>query len=339
MKELSFVYVYERGATIGVKDNCVVINSEKDNLKRILPIEGVENVIIFGDASLSSSCVRQFMERGINLTWLSSRGKFFGRLESTRDVDIYRQRRQFACGEDTFFCLALSKSIITAKIKNQITIVRRYKRNRPGVDIDNDINAILRLLPLIEEATAIDVLMGQEGLAARYYYKCLGKLVDEKFSFTGRNRQPPRDPFNSLLSFAYTLLMYDLYTATVNRGLNPYASFLHSIRKGHPALCSDLMEEWRPVLADSLVLYVTGKGIIKSDDFEKSSVDGGVYLSSDASKVFIAEYEKKVRTRSHYLQYVDYEVSFRRAFEMQCQRLARAVEEGDPSIYQPVVIR
>ena len=181
--------------------------------------------------------------------------------------------------------------------------------------------------------------MGVEGAAARNYYQGLSNLVEPEFSFHGRNRQPPRDPFNSLLSFAYTLLMYDVYTAVVNRGLNPYASFLHSIRKGHPALCSDLMEEWRAVLADSLALYVASKGIIKPGSFDAPNHEGGVYLNSKASKSYIAEYEKKVRGRSHYLTYVDYSVSFRRAIEMQCQCLAKAVEEGQPDLYHPVVIR
>ncbi len=336
---MSFIYVYERGAKIGVQNNCVVIESEKENIKRTLPIEGVENIVIFGDATLSTSSVRQFLERDINLTWLSSKGKFFGRLESTRGVDIHRQRRQFACGEDETFCLELSKKIVLAKVKNQITILRRYQRNRQAAPVQSNIEAISRLLPIIEQDTSINVLMGHEGLAARNYYQALGLLVDQEFAFNGRSRQPPRDPFNSLLSFAYTLLMYDVYTAAVNRGLSPYASYLHSIRKGHPALCSDLMEEWRAVLADSLALYVTSKGIIKRTDFEKVQPEGGVYLNASASKTFIAEYEKKVRTRSQYINYVDYPVSFRRGIEMQCQRLARAIEDGDPSIYQPVVIR
>ncbi len=336
---MSFLYVYERAAKIGVQNNCVVVESETENLKRTLPIEGVENVIIFGDASLSSSCVKHFMERDINLTWLSSRGKFYGRLESTRNVNIYRQRQQFACGEDDEFCLALAKNIIVAKVKNQITILRRYRRNRPETSVQHIIDAMARLLPIMERVRNREELMGHEGMAARYYYQGLAALVEPEFAFSGRNRQPPRDPFNSLLSFAYTLLMYDLYTAAVNRGLNPYASFLHSIRRGHPALCSDLMEEWRAVLADSLALYVTSKGIIKRDNFEKPNEEGGVYLDGNGSKAYIAEYEKKVRSRAHYLTYVDYSVSFRRAIEMQCQRLAKAVEEGDPAIYQPVVIR
>lgn len=336
---MSFLYVYERGAKIGVQENCVVVEIEKDNQKRMLPIEGIENVIIFGDAAISSTCVKHFMERDINLTWLSSRGKFYGRLESTRNVDINRQRRQFACGEDPKFCLELSKRIVVAKVKNQITILRRYRRNRSSTEVEEGINSMAALLTNMESVDSKEELMGYEGMAARHYYKQLDRLVDDDFTFTGRNRQPPRDPFNSLLSFAYTLLMYDIYTATVNRGLNPYAGFLHSPRKGHPALCSDLMEEWRAVLADSLALYVTSKGIIQKGSFAPPGHDGGVYLDGTSSKVYLGEYEKKIRSHSRYLNYVDYDVSFRRAFEMQCQRLARAVEEGDPAIYQPVVIR
>lgn len=334
---MSFLYIYERAARLGVQENCIVV--ESDNLKRTLPIEGVENVVIFGDASLSSSCVRQFMERNINLTWLSTRGKFFGRLESTRNVNIHLQRSQFLCGEDEEFCLALSKKFVTAKVKNQITIIRRYHRNRTEAQVQNNIDAMLKTLPLIEKSTSRNEIMGHEGMAARNYYQALSRLVDTDFAFSGRSKQPPRDAFNSLLSFAYTLLLYDVYTTVVNKGLNPYASFLHSLRQGHPALCSDLMEEWRPILADSLALNVTSKNIIKINNFQKPNHEGGIYLDSKASKIYIAEYEKKIRSKANYLPYVDYSVSFRRALEMQCQRLAKAIEEKDPNHYQPVVIR
>lgn len=336
---MSFIYIYEKAAKIGIKENCLVIENEKQKLKKTVPIEGVESVIIFGEASLSSSCVRQMMERNINLTWLSTKGKFYGRLESTRNVNIERQRRQFICGEDEKFCLDLSKKIIFAKVKNQLTILRRYNRSREEELVYNNIDAINKLFYAMDNVKTKEELMGYEGMAARYYYQALGEIVDKEYKFSKRNRQPPKDPFNSLMSFAYTLLMYDLYTAVVNRGLNPYASFLHSIRSGHPALCSDLMEEWRAVLCDSLALYVTSKGIIGTKDFDKPNYEGGVYLNKEASKAYLAEYEKKVRTKAQYITYVDYAVSFRRAIEMQCMRLAKAVEEGDPELYIPVIIR
>lgn len=338
-KNVSIIYIYEKTAKIGVQSNRILVESEKENLKRTIPIEGVESIVIFGNASLSSNCVRQLMERDIHLTWLSSSGKFFGRLESTRNINIQRQRLQFALGEDPEFCLALSKKIVTAKVKNQITILRRYQRNRGGDVVKANIDFMHKIVPIIGQVKTKEELMGQEGLAARYYFNGLGSIVEPDFVFSGRNRQPPLDYFNSLLSFAYTLLMYDFYTAVVNRGLHPYAGFLHSVKRGHPALCSDLMEEWRAVLADSLALSVTSKWIIKKEHFQKPDVEGGIYLDSDGSKIYIAEYEKKVRSQAQYLAYADFPVSFRRAIEMQCQRLAKAIEENDPEIYQPVVIR
>jgi len=205
--------------------------------------------------------------------------------------------------------------------------------------VKRNIDAMIKLLPVIKRVGTKEELMGNEGMAARYYFDGLSALVEPEFLFSGRSKQPPKDAFNSLLSFAYTLLLYDIYTAAVNRGLHPYAGFFHSDKRGHPALCSDLMEEWRAVLADSLALYVTSRGIIKKEHFQEPDHDGGIYLNGDASKTYIGEYEKKVRTQSQYLAYADFPVSFRRAIEMQCQRLAKAIEEGDPEIYQPVVIR
>jgi CRISPR-associated protein Cas1 len=339
VEKISFIYIYEQDAKIGVRANTILIESAKERLTRKLPIEGVEGIVIFGNASPSSNCVRELLERDISLTWLSSSGKFFGRLESTKNVNIFRQRKQFAMGEDSKFSLELSKKFISAKIKNQITILRRYLRNRDADSVDKIIDNMAKILKKIDRADNKEVLMGDEGLAARYYYDGLSKLVEPEFAFNGRNRQPPRDCFNSLLSFAYTLLMYDIYTAVVNRGLHPYAGFLHSIKRGHPALCSDLMEEWRAVLGDSLAFLVTSKGIIKKEDFEEPDVNGGIYLNRKAAKKFIAEYEKKVRTKSKYLSYADFSVSFRRGIEMQCLQLAKAIEEQDPHIYQPVVIR
>jgi CRISPR-associated protein Cas1 len=266
---MSFIYIYEKNAKIGIKSNTVLIESSREKLTRKLPIEGIESIVIFGNASLSTNCVKELLERNISLTWLSSKGKFFGRLESTSNVNIFRQREQFLMGNDKEFSLALSKKFITAKIKNQITILRRYQRNRNVEKVNDSIRGMSKILHKIETAEDKEKLMGDEGIAARYYYEGLSNFVDPEFGFTGRNRQPPRDCFNSLLSFAYTLLMYDIYTAVVNRGLHPYAGFLHSIKRGHPALCSDLMEEWRGVLADSLALYVTSRGIISKDSFNR----------------------------------------------------------------------
>ena len=162
MEKISFIYIYEQDAKIGVRANTILIESAKERLTRKLPIEGVEGIVIFGNASPSSNCVRELLERDISLTWLSSSGKFFGRLESTKNVNIFRQRKQFAMGEDSKFSLELSKKFISAKIKNQITILRRYLRNRDADSVDKIIDNMAKILKKIDRADNKEVLMGDE---------------------------------------------------------------------------------------------------------------------------------------------------------------------------------
>jgi CRISPR-associated protein Cas1 len=137
----------------------------------------------------------------------------------------------------------------------------------------------------------------------------------------------------------YTLLMYEIYTAVVNKGLHPYAGLLHHDKRGHPALVSDLLEEWRPVIADSLAINLLNNKILKTEDFKRDAKTGGVTLEKDALRRYIKEFEKKIRTESRYLTYLEAAVSFRRAIQHQAGAVAKAIEEKDTSLYHPVWLR
>jgi len=336
---MSFIYVYENGAKMSIHQNRLLITMEEKALERSLPVEGVENVVIIGGVSITSPCIKELLRRGIKLTFLSGSGEYFGKLESTSHININRHLQQFKCYENPDFTSKIAQEMITAKIRNQITIVRRYERNRESTEVQRGINELQIYSKKTKEATEREILMGYEGYAAKIYYGLLSKLTEAEFEFSGRNRRPPRDHFNSLLSFAYTLLIYDVFNATEGKGLHPYISCLHAVRQGHPALCSDLMEEWRAVIADALVMYVISKGIIKIKDFIISEENGGVYLKPEAAKVFISEYEKKMRTQAKYLPYLDFATSFRRAIEYQVGQYVKAVEAQDPTLYKGVIIR
>lgn len=159
------------------------------------------------------------------MTWLSSRGKFFGRAELTNHVNIERQREQFRRGEDEEFCLALARKFIKAKIRNSLVLLRRYNRNLDLSTVRNIIDEIQKNINSVDAAPNISVLNGLEGYTSRLYFQALSEMVRDDFKFKGRNRQPPTDPFNSLLSFGYTLLMYEIYTAIINRGYIPIWDF------------------------------------------------------------------------------------------------------------------
>jgi CRISPR-associated protein Cas1 len=150
---------------------------------------------------------------------------------------------------------------------------------------------------------------------------------------------PPKDPVNSLLSFGYTLLLYEIYTAIVNKGLHPYAAFLHKDRKGHPSLASDLIEEWRAVIVDSLVLKLFRKGSFIRDDFITKEKTGGVYLCRNKVKKFISEFETKLNTEVRYASISGSRMSFRRTIAYQANSLAKAIDSENPTLYYPIKVR
>jgi CRISPR-associated protein Cas1 len=281
----------------------------------------------------------ELLEREIPVTWLSSTGRFFGRLDSTAAVNIERQREQFRRGDDRPFCLQLAKAFILGKIRNSRVVLRRYNRDLKLEEVEKIINDLKIHGESMERAESLDQLLGYEGTCSRIYFRGLSLLVSDTFKFKGRNRQPPRDYFNSLLSFGYTMLLYEIYTVLVNKGLHPYAGFMHQIKRGHPALASDMIEEWRPVIVDSAVMNIAQNDIYKPDYFVVDEKTGGVYLDKITSKDFIGRFESKINATHHYLPYLDHPTSFRESIQFQAGTLVKAIENNDPGLYKPVLIR
>ncbi len=336
---MTVLYLTEEGSYLCKEGNRLKIKKSKDTLKEI-GLEKIENIVLVGNTHITTPLTAELLEREIPITWLSSTGKFYGRLEPTTYINIERQREQFRKGDDEIFCHELSKSFITGKIKNSQVLLRRYNRNKNSEKVEEIIKELKQYHLKVCSAESIEQMLGFEGNASKIYFKALGIMVKDEFHFTKRTRQPPKDPFNSLLSFGYTLLTYEIYTALINKGLHPYAGFMHQIRKGHPALASDLIEEWRPVIIDSLVMSLVQKEEITLDDFFPQCTETeGVYLNKEASKLFIKKFEEKIRQHNSYLTYVDYPLSFRESLQFQAGSLAKSIEENDPSIYRPVLIR
>ncbi|MDK2937209.1 MAG: CRISP-associated protein Cas1 [Eubacteriaceae bacterium] len=334
---MSFIYIFDQGTKVSFKDNQICIRTP-DEMTRSLPVESVEGVVLFGRIEISSTVVTQFLEKGIPMTWLSNKGKFFGRLESTSDVNIERQRVQFRCGDDPEFVIGLCRQLVSGKIKNHKVFLRRINRIHDNKEVEVLAGQLTQYENKALKATKIDELMGYEGIAAKIYFQGVSQSMPKAFKFNKRSKRPPRDPFNSLLSFGYTLLMYDVYTVLAELGLNPYAGFLHQDRQNHPTLASDLMEEWRCILVDAVVVAMVSKKMIKPDDFETTE-NGGVYADKNTSRNFIGQYAKKIQTSTRYIKELSYPVSFRRALEHQIRQLIKAMEENDPSIYKPIELR
>ena len=249
-----------------------------------MPKETVESIAIFGNSQMRTQCTHYCLMKGIHVNYFSKRGAYFGRLISTGHVNVRRQKQQIFLSEEKSFPVELSKRIIEAKINNQIVLVKRYLRN---LEL-NENEAIFQMKNAkrkLESANTVEQIMGYEGIASRYYFQILSDMVEEEFKFNGRSRRPPKDPFNSMLSLGYTLLMYELYGEIENRGLNPYVGFLHQDRENHPTLASDMMEEWRAVIVDSAVMSLVQGHEISSQNFRVDEETGGCILDDAGMKI------------------------------------------------------
>ena len=331
---MSYVYITEEGARIQKKGGRYLVGRNLEIMFEI-PEETLEGLVIVSSVQVTSQAMVSLLQQGIPVTWISKTGKFFGRLESTSHVNVFKHQKQ-ALLLDSPFSMELGRKAILAKVHNQITVLQRYNRSETDASIEHAVTQIKAIRKHIVTAKDRDRLMGYEGSIARLYFSSLGKLVPSKFAFDKRTRQPPKDPFNAMLSFGYTLLMYDLYTAIENHGLHPYFGFLHALKNHHPALASDLMEEWRPALIDTMVMSLIRRHEIQINDFEKDNDGAGIYLTRDGRNIFIKAYEKKMRSLN---QYVHEMLTYRQSLEKQAGLYAQALMAENADIYQPVYIR
>lgn len=334
---MSYLYVSEQGAVIGVSGNRYQVKY-KDGMLKSIPIETMEDIAVFGNVQLTTQCMQECLKRGINVSFYSMNGSYFGRLISTSHVNVQRQRMQAEISKDELFKLQFSKRIIDAKVRNQIVILRRYARHL-NMGIDQSVREMQYMLTKIAGAEGIEQLMGYEGTAAKTYFKTLGQLIHPDFSFSKRSRRPPLDPFNSMISLGYSIILNEIYGKLEAKGLNPYFGFMHKDREKHPTLASDLMEEWRAVLIDSTALSMINGHEIDRTDFYSEENEPGIFLHKRAFSLYIQKLEKKFRADNKYLSYIDYAVSFRRAMDLQVSQLVKTIETADVMLYQPILLR
>ena len=330
---MTSIYITENGAYLRKRGGHVVIGRNNEVLLEV-PLERVDDVTVVDRVQVASALVTELLERNVPLSWISSYGKFYGSLVSNGTVDVLKHKKQFDLLEQGDFYFKLAQKIVFAKIHNQLTILRRYNRNVSSEEVDTEIKNILAVRKNIFLTTDYRELMGYEGIISRIYFSALGNVVGEPFRFTKRTKQPPRDPFNSMLSLGYSMLFNEILNNVISTGLHPYVGFFHRITKGHPALVSDLLEEWRAVIIDSMVLAIIKRNMISYDMFDIT--DDGCFLNSEARKIFLQNYNKKLRSNN---QYLDSKQTYRESLKQQCKKYASAIMHEDLGLYTPMELR
>lgn len=331
------VYVTNNGSVVGIEGGRFKI-TQKDQLVKTIPKESVESISIFGNSTITTPCMQYLLEHGISVSFFSSTGKYFGRLEATSDHKIEVVKKQIQAFDDDLYALKLAQKMIFAKITNQQILLKRYIK-LSSEKLSRNISLMKQYKKKAMQAEDVNQLMGYEGIAARTYFDSLALIINPDFQFKGRNRRPPRDPFNSLLSLGYTLLIYEIYAKLQIIGMTPYYSILHKAYANNPSLASDLMEEWRTVIVDSVALSLIQGNELRAKHFETEEETGGVYLTNEGLRKFLKKFERKMNTEIKYLQYDNKGCSMREALSIQCGKLKESLEKRDPEIYQAIMLK
>lgn len=337
--ELRPLYLNTQGVRVG-KSGAVLQVRDKDSLVQEVRMGEICHVSLMGNVQLSTQAIQALCEAGIPICYFSMGGWFFGITTGLNQKNVFLRRSQFRLAEQDHFPLVLARRLVAGKIRNQRTLLQRNH-----VEPDrNTLAGMKEMAERAEGARTLDELLGIEGNGARLYFEDFAGMIkaddgdrapELTFDFEGRNRRPPRDPVNALLSLAYSLLAKDLTVACYAVGFDPYVGYYHQPRFGRPALALDLMEPFRPLIADSAVLTAINTGMITLKDFVKAG--GSVALTSGGRKAFFRAYELRMDTLvTHPL--FDYRVSYRRLLEIQARLLARVLE-GEIGEYPVFVTR
>lgn len=307
------MYVTEQGVTIGLKDGRVEVSRKGDRLASARLID-VSQLNVVGNAQVTTQLLREFFRAEIPVLWFSYGGWFVGIAEGLPSKHVELRRRQVSIASQAG--LPVAQRLIEGKIRNCRTLLRRNTRHR-----SDDVLASLKVLAEDAlNAPSLESLLGTEGAAARLYFSQFQSMLKEGygFDFNGRNRRPPRDRVNCLLSYVYALIVKDLTAVANGVGFDPYLGFFHRPRFGRPALALDLAEEFRPLVGDSVVVNVINNGEVKDTDFVVRA--GGVALTDRGRRAVIEAYERRLDTQVTHPTF-GYRITYRRVFEVQARLL------------------
>ncbi|MBI4744480.1 MAG: CRISPR-associated endonuclease Cas1 [Actinobacteria bacterium] len=331
---MAVLYVTTSGAKLEKEANSIVVYKDGEKFHQF-PSLKLDKIVIFGNVEITTPVIRHCLSEGIDMVFLSHRGKYFGRLEAPISKNSDVRNLQYRNSADEQECLKFAKIFIEAKIMNMRVVLQRH--SDASSQFRDGINKLKELADSLEKAKRLATIRGIEGSASKIYFSLFGEMLLGDFYFNGRNRRPPRDPINSLLSFGYTLLLWDMFSAVAQAGLDPYLGLLHENKYGRPSIALDLIEEYRPIIVDSIVLMVANKRLLSPADFYKSDEDDAVLIADEARKIFLEQYEKRMNTTFQYFGPRVETVTYRRSMVKQVYSLIRAFNgEGE---YEPIRIK
>jgi len=295
---LNVLYVLIQGAVLHLEHDTVRVEIEHETRLRA-PLMRLSGIVVFGQVTVTPFLIQRCAEDGRSLVWLDRNGRFKARVEGPTRGNVLLRRAQHLALSDSERTWRIARQIVAAKIQNSRQSLLRSARDAgkaaERAPLDEAAERLATILRRLRDCSDLDGIRGNEGEAARTYFGVFGSMVrGDKSSFTpdGRTRRPPRDRANAILSFLYALVSAECSAALEGAGLDPQVGYLHSLRPGRPALALDMMEEFRPVLADRLALTLINRRQLAAADFE-ATPGGAVRLTDDGRRAVITAYQKR----------------------------------------------
>ncbi len=337
-KLLNTLYVSSQGSYLRKEGETVVVEREQEKVLQ-LPIHTIGSIVCFGNVLCSPFLLGFCAERDISVAFLTEYGRFMASVKGPVSGNVLLRRAQYRIADDDAATRAIAANIVAGKLANSRLVINRAIRDHGGRIDSSTLKAasatIDRLIDELPRAADSDAVRGIEGMAAASYFGVFNHLiVDQKdgFSFSDRNRRPPLDPVNALLSFIYTLLTHDVRSALETVGLDPSVGFLHRDRPGRPSLALDLVEEFRSVIGDRLVLSLINRRQVDAKGFKRAE-NGSVVMDDATRKVVLVEYQNRKQDEVFH-PYIGEKLPVGLLYFVQANLMARFIR-GDIDGYPP----
>ncbi|MCX5826159.1 MAG: type I-C CRISPR-associated endonuclease Cas1c [Deltaproteobacteria bacterium] len=340
-KHLNTLFVTTQGAYLAKEGETIVVKVEREVRLR-LPVHTIGGIVCFGNVSCSPFLMGFCAENSVGISFLTEHGRFLARVQGPVSGNVLLRREQYRRADDPQTSADVARSVLTGKIANSRTVLQRALRDHADKMAADEVGfAVKRLsnyLDLLNQDKPLDILRGFEGDAAHIYFSVFDHLIvaqKKDFSFQERNRRPPLDNVNALLSFIYTLLVHDIRSALETVGLDPAVGFLHRDRPGRPSLALDMMEEFRPFLADRLALSLINRQQIQGKGGFQKSDSGAVLMTDETRKTLLVAYQERKQEEILH-PFLDEKVTIGLLFHTQALLMARYLR-GDLDGYPPFI--
>lgn len=370
---MAILYLTEQQAWVGREGECLVVhapnregdgsNKGKRERKMSVPLLKIEEVVVLGDITITTAALSSLLQAKVQITYLTTHGRYLGNLSPQLSKNSILRLAQHAAHVDASRRYALAQRFVLGKLRNMRTILQRYQRSNPDVSLAEQIENLKRCIHAAEQAQfdnsaiehheidageeqtekAVDrmnglgSLLGCEGAGSAAYFHVFERLIkcDWPHGFQKRVRRPPTDPVNAMLGYGYVILTSQVASNLLAVGFDPYIGYLHASRYGKPALALDLMEEFRPIIVDSVVLTLLNNRQLEAKDFTQEL--NSYQLTDAAKRLFLQKFEERMQEVITHPSF-NYKVSYRRCIELQGRLLGKYLT-GEIAQYTPFTVR